>query len=187
MSPCTPCFRVIFSREDIASFGMVHLLYLSRSGIIAKVRKRKVVHASKTHLTRAVFLRANRKNRLFTKKNSGLSRKRNDSPATVGCFSQDSQPVGAVMLIKYDVEQTPELRLHSFAIKKHGAPTLRLAADTEEAAARWTTVIKEAIERNDQVNVACKLDELFRYVRLRKRNLFKEEVTDSYFSCYAQR
>lgn len=73
MSPCTPCFRVIFSREDIASFGVVHLLYLSRSRIIAKVRKRKVVHASKTHLTRAVFLRANRKNRLFTKKNSGLS------------------------------------------------------------------------------------------------------------------
>ncbi|XP_050591618.1 uncharacterized protein LOC126922794 isoform X1 [Bombus affinis] len=64
----------------------------------------------------------------------------------------DSQPVGAMMLIKYDVEQTPELRLHSFAIKKQGAPTLRLAADTEEAAARWTTVIKEAIERNDQVD-----------------------------------
>ncbi|XP_076230153.1 uncharacterized protein LOC116428500 isoform X3 [Nomia melanderi] len=64
----------------------------------------------------------------------------------------DSQPVGAVMLIKYDVEQTPELRLHSFAIKKQGAPTLRLAADTEEAATRWTTVIKEAIERNDQVD-----------------------------------
>lgn len=98
--------------------------------------------------------------------------------ATIRCFSQDSQPVGAVMLIKYDVEQTPELRLYSFAIKKHGAPTLRLAADTEEAAARWTTVIKEAIERNDQVNVACKLDELFRYVCLRKRNLFKEEATD---------
>ncbi|KOX72565.1 hypothetical protein WN51_02094 [Melipona quadrifasciata] len=65
----------------------------------------------------------------------------------------DSQPVGAVMLIRYDVEQTPELRLHSFAIKKQGAPTLRLAADTEEVAARWTTFIKEAIERNDQVNV----------------------------------
>lgn len=62
-----------------------------------------------------------------------------------------------MMLIKYDVEQTPELRLHSFAIKKQGAPTLRLAADTEEAAARWTTVIKEAIERNDQVNVTSRL------------------------------
>jgi len=55
------------------------------------------------------------------------------------------------MLLKYDVEQTPESRAHSFAIKKHGAPTLRLAADTEEAAARWTTVIREAVERNDQV------------------------------------
>lgn len=64
---------------------------------------------------------------------------------------QDSQPVGAVMLLKYDVEQTPELRVHSFAIKKQGAPTLRLAADTEEAAARWTILIREAVERNNQV------------------------------------
>lgn len=65
---------------------------------------------------------------------------------------QDSQPVGAVMLLKYDVEQTPELRVHSFAIKKQGAPTLRLGADTEEAAARWTIVIREAVERNNQVS-----------------------------------
>ncbi|XP_014610086.1 PREDICTED: uncharacterized protein LOC106789994 isoform X4 [Polistes canadensis] len=64
----------------------------------------------------------------------------------------DSQPVGAVMLLKYEVEVTPELRLHSFAIKKQAAPTLRLAADTEEAASRWATVIKEAIERNNQVD-----------------------------------
>lgn len=66
-------------------------------------------------------------------------------------FQQDSQPVGAVMLLKYDVEQTPDLRMHSFAIKKQGAPTLRLAADTEEAAIRWITVVREAVERNDQV------------------------------------
>ncbi|XP_018372715.1 PREDICTED: uncharacterized protein LOC108767362 isoform X1 [Trachymyrmex cornetzi] len=64
----------------------------------------------------------------------------------------DSQPVGAVMLLKYDVEQTPELRVHGFAIKKKGAPTLRLAADTEEAAARWITVIREAVERNNQID-----------------------------------
>ncbi|XP_011868894.1 PREDICTED: uncharacterized protein LOC105562559 [Vollenhovia emeryi] len=64
----------------------------------------------------------------------------------------DSQPVGAVMLLKYDVEQTPELKVHSFAIKKKGAPTLRLAADTEEAAGRWITVIREAVERNDQID-----------------------------------
>jgi len=55
------------------------------------------------------------------------------------------------MLLKYDVEQTPELRVHGFVIKKKGAPTLRLAADTEEAAARWITVIREAVERNNQV------------------------------------
>lgn len=55
------------------------------------------------------------------------------------------------MLLKYDVEQTPELRVHSFAIKKKGAPTLRLAADTEDAANRWITVVREAVERNDQV------------------------------------
>ncbi|KAL0126955.1 hypothetical protein PUN28_005350 [Cardiocondyla obscurior] len=64
----------------------------------------------------------------------------------------DSQPVGAVMLLKYDVEQTPELRVHGFAIKKKGAPTLRLAADTEEAAARWITYIREAVERNNQID-----------------------------------
>ncbi|XP_025988149.2 uncharacterized protein LOC105202015 isoform X2 [Solenopsis invicta] len=64
----------------------------------------------------------------------------------------DSQPVGAIMLLKYDVEQTPELRVHGFAIKKKGAPTLRLAADTEEAAARWITVIREAVERNNQID-----------------------------------
>ncbi|XP_051170697.1 gamma-2-syntrophin isoform X2 [Leptopilina boulardi] len=62
----------------------------------------------------------------------------------------DSQPVGAVMLLKYDVEPTLEKRLHSFAIRKKGAPTLHLAADTEEAAARWSTVIREAVERNNQ-------------------------------------
>lgn len=55
------------------------------------------------------------------------------------------------MLLKYDVEQMPELRVHGFAIKKKGAPTLRLAADTEEAATRWITVIREAVERNNQV------------------------------------
>jgi len=69
--------------------------------------------------------------------------------------------VGAVMLLKYDVEQTPELRIHGFAIKKKGAPTLRLAADTEEAAARWITVIREAVERNNQVMQSELLYELF--------------------------
>ena len=65
---------------------------------------------------------------------------------------QDSQPVGAVMLLKYEVEPTPEAsRPYSFAIKKQGAPSHYLAADTEDAAARWSTVIREAVERNNQV------------------------------------
>lgn len=55
------------------------------------------------------------------------------------------------MLLKYDVELTHESRPHSFAIRKHGAPTLHLAADTDEAAARWSTVIREAVERNNKV------------------------------------
>ena len=55
------------------------------------------------------------------------------------------------MLLKYEVEPTHESRPHSFAIRKHGAPTLHLAADTDDAAVRWTNVIREAVERNSQV------------------------------------
>lgn len=55
------------------------------------------------------------------------------------------------MLLKYDVEPTLEKRMHSFAIRKKGAPTLHLAADSDEAAARWSTIIREAVERNNQV------------------------------------
>ena len=57
------------------------------------------------------------------------------------------------MLLKYEVEPTLEKRLHSFAIRKKGAPTLHLAADSEEAAARWSSVIRDAVERNNQVIV----------------------------------
>lgn len=55
------------------------------------------------------------------------------------------------MLLKYAVTLTPEVRSHSFAITKPGAPTLYLGADTEEAANRWATVVKEAVEKNNQV------------------------------------
>lgn len=57
------------------------------------------------------------------------------------------------MLLKYAVTPTPEVRANSFAITKSGAPTLHLGADTEEAAVRWTTVIKEAVEKNNQVSI----------------------------------
>ncbi|KAG8035588.1 hypothetical protein G9C98_001016 [Cotesia typhae] len=64
----------------------------------------------------------------------------------------DAQPVGAVMLLKYDVEATPELRNFSFAIRKLGAPSHHLAADSEEMMQNWITVIKEAVERNNQAD-----------------------------------
>ncbi|XP_044589725.1 uncharacterized protein LOC123268575 isoform X1 [Cotesia glomerata] len=64
----------------------------------------------------------------------------------------DAQPVGAVMLLKYDVEATPELRNFSFVIRKLGAPSHHLAADSEEMMQNWITVIKEAVERNNQAD-----------------------------------
>ncbi|XP_012267447.2 beta-1-syntrophin isoform X2 [Athalia rosae] len=76
----------------------------------------------------------------------------------------DSQPVGAVMLLKYAVMLTPDVRPHSFAISKPGAPTLHLGADTEDAANRWATVIKEAVEKNNQgdtwVNASLRLQQM---------------------------
>ena len=56
------------------------------------------------------------------------------------------------MLLKYDVELTHESRQYSFAIKKHNAPTLQLAADSNDVAARWIAEIREAIDRNNKVN-----------------------------------
>lgn len=64
----------------------------------------------------------------------------------------DSQPVGAVMLLKYDVETTSEIKPYSFIIRKQGAPIHHLAADNEEAARRWINVIREAVERNNQAD-----------------------------------
>jgi hypothetical protein len=55
------------------------------------------------------------------------------------------------MLLKYDVELTQESRSHSFAIRKRGAFTLHLAADTNEAMIHWSTIIREAVERNNKV------------------------------------
>lgn len=64
----------------------------------------------------------------------------------------DSQPVGAVMLLKYDVETTSDIKPHSFIIRKQGAPIHHLAADNEETARRWINVIREAVERNNQAD-----------------------------------
>ena len=86
MSPRTR-FPVTFSRKDIVPFGMAHPLYLPQRRIIAKVRKRKVVHASKTRLTRAgVRSSESQESAVYQPRNSGLSRKRNDSPGDYWLF-----------------------------------------------------------------------------------------------------
>ncbi|XP_011297541.1 uncharacterized protein [Fopius arisanus] len=64
----------------------------------------------------------------------------------------DSQPVGAVMLLKYEVETTPDVKSHSFVIRKQGAPSHHLAADNEDSMQKWITVIRDAVQRNNQAD-----------------------------------
>ncbi|PSN48301.1 hypothetical protein C0J52_19251 [Blattella germanica] len=50
----------------------------------------------------------------------------------------ESQPLGALMLVNYNVSRTPDSgRQHSFLLDKSGATGLHLAADNEESAMRW--------------------------------------------------
>jgi hypothetical protein len=65
----------------------------------------------------------------------------------------ESQPLGALMLVNYNVSRTPDSgRLYSFILDKTGATGLHLAADDEESAMRWLAVISHSIERNAQVD-----------------------------------
>ncbi|XP_069699614.1 microtubule-associated protein futsch isoform X3 [Periplaneta americana] len=65
----------------------------------------------------------------------------------------ESQPLGALMLVNYNVSRTPDSgRLYSFLLDKTGAAGLHLAADDEESAMRWLAVISHSIERNAQVD-----------------------------------
>lgn len=65
----------------------------------------------------------------------------------------DHQPVGATMLLNYDIyrvaDKSSELppRQFRFDIKKIGVPILHLAADTEKAILRWIEVLKDAVEQ----------------------------------------
>lgn len=73
------------------------------------------------------------------------------------------------MLLKYEVEQTPGAsRPYSFVIKKQGAPSHELAADTEESASRWSTVIREAVERNNQVRLSLLELNFSKFSRIKK-------------------
>lgn len=68
--------------------------------------------------------------------------------------SQDKQPVGAMMLVNYtiirveDTEQDAPSRSFRFKLQREGAPTLHLAADTEQAVVRWVEVLNRAAEES---------------------------------------
>lgn len=85
---------------------------------------------------------------------------------------KDSQPVGAVMLLKYNVETTSDIKPHSFIIRKQGAPIHHLAADNEEAARRWINVIREAVERNNQVYIF----KIFKFKRFMVNKKYKFNI-----------
>ncbi|XP_017781519.1 PREDICTED: glutamate receptor-interacting protein 2-like [Nicrophorus vespilloides] len=62
----------------------------------------------------------------------------------------DKQPVGAMMLFNYEIcreedeEGDAPSRCFRFSLKRKGAPTLHLAADSEQAVARWLEVLLHA-------------------------------------------
>lgn len=67
---------------------------------------------------------------------------------------QDKQPVGAMMLVNYTIirvedtnEEAPS-RSFRFKLQRDGAPTLHLAADTEQAVVRWLDVLNRAAEES---------------------------------------
>ncbi|XP_026471035.1 uncharacterized protein LOC113375313 [Ctenocephalides felis] len=64
---------------------------------------------------------------------------------------QDTQPVGALLLARHKVESGPSdvTQAYAFRISSEEAPPLQLAADSEEAAARWIAVISHAAEQTD--------------------------------------
>lgn len=66
---------------------------------------------------------------------------------------QDTQPVGAMMLLNYDISACADAeggapcRPYRLVLRKKGVPTLHLAADNESAAAKWQQALRQAGER----------------------------------------
>lgn len=68
---------------------------------------------------------------------------------------QDKQPVGAMMLLNYDIarvddedsEVTP--RPFRFSVTRKGVPALHLAADNEQSTARWLEVLLQAAKESE--------------------------------------
>ncbi|CAK1586834.1 unnamed protein product [Parnassius mnemosyne] len=59
-------------------------------------------------------------------------------------------PVGALMLVNYQLTEEDAGRPHGFRLQRGGGTRLQLAADTAEAAARWRAVLAHAIEASNQ-------------------------------------
>ncbi|CAH0694541.1 unnamed protein product [Spodoptera exigua] len=59
-------------------------------------------------------------------------------------------PVGALMLVNYQLTEEDAGRPHGFRLHRGGGVRLQLAADTSEAAARWRAVLAHAIDASNQ-------------------------------------
>ncbi|KAI8439309.1 hypothetical protein MSG28_013140 [Choristoneura fumiferana] len=59
-------------------------------------------------------------------------------------------PVGALMLVNYQLAEEDAGRPHGFRLQRGGGNRLQLAADTAEAAARWSAVLAHAIDTSNQ-------------------------------------
>ncbi|XP_045451650.1 uncharacterized protein LOC123660638 [Melitaea cinxia] len=59
-------------------------------------------------------------------------------------------PVGALMLVNYQLTEEDVGRPHGFRIQRGGGTRLQLAADSAEAAARWKAVLAHAIDASNQ-------------------------------------
>ncbi|KAL4709056.1 hypothetical protein ACJJTC_005917 [Scirpophaga incertulas] len=59
-------------------------------------------------------------------------------------------PVGALMLVNYQLSEEEAGRPHGFRLQRGGGTRLQLAADTAEASARWRAVLAHAIDASNQ-------------------------------------
>ncbi|XP_037293091.1 uncharacterized protein LOC115442702 [Manduca sexta] len=59
-------------------------------------------------------------------------------------------PVGALMLVNYQLTEEDVGKPHGFRLQRGGGVRLQLAADSAEAAARWRAVIGHAIDASNQ-------------------------------------
>ncbi|CAH2043452.1 unnamed protein product, partial [Iphiclides podalirius] len=59
-------------------------------------------------------------------------------------------PVGALMLVNYQLTEEDAGRPHGFRLQRGGGTRLQLAADTAEASARWRAVLAHAIDASNQ-------------------------------------